>query len=127
MVPQYCGGMDFVKVDAMWKRMVMPSTLMLEDICQIFPSSRLHDLGCQRLAVDLSARREGAEHLYHPPRDRDDEENPNVEEDFQILKVISPNPQGNLDDHPKRMVHNLPKYIPVIFGDHDVNNHLSLG
>ena len=107
----------------MWKCMVIPSTLMLEEICLYFfhhisPNSHLHDLGCQRLAADLTARHEGAQHLYHPSRDGDgnDKENPNVEEDdLHILKVISPNFEGNLGDHSQRVVQDLPKCIPMIF------------
>ena len=90
--------------------------------------SRLRDLDCQRLVADLTARREGAQHLYHLLENGNDKENLGIEEDdLHIVKVISPNPEGNLDDHPQKMVHDLPKYIPMIFGDHDVYNHLLLG
>ena len=132
MVPQYCGGMDSMRADAIWKCMVMPSTLMLEDICQIFfhhtsYGSCLRDLGCQRLVADLTVKCKGAQHLYHPLGDGNDKGNPGVEEDdLHIVKVISPNLEGNLNNHPQKMVQDLSKYILVIFGNHDVNNHLSL-
>ena len=45
--------------------MVSPTTLMLDDICEIFflhtnPGSSLWDLGYQQLATDLIATQEGA-------------------------------------------------------------------
>ena len=48
------------------------------------PSSRLRDLGCQKLAVDLTASREGVEHLY----DVHDNEN----------EEVNVPPQGNIID-----------------------------
>ena len=75
------GGMDSIRANAMWKCMVLPST-MLEDVCQIFFyhtsfGSYLYDLGYQRLVVDLIATCEGAKHFYHPPQD---EENAKVQD-----------------------------------------------
>jgi hypothetical protein len=64
VVPQSCGGMDSIRAAAMWKCMVCPATLQMEDICHIFflhtdPGSRLRDLGRQRLTADLTATCQG--------------------------------------------------------------------
>ena len=77
--------------------MVMPSTLMLEDICHFFSTKLvLVPIYVIWVARELQLICEGAQHLYHPPRDGDDEKNANVQEenanveedDLQILKVI---------------------------------------
>ena len=70
----------------------------------------------------MTATHEGAKHLYHPPKDN--EENANVQDVAPPL--VSLNSKGNLGDiQPQRRAKELPKYIFVIFGDCNINNHLS--
>jgi hypothetical protein len=69
VVPVRQGGMDYKRAAALWKCMISPSTLEMDDICQIFfenttPGSRLRELGRQQLATDLNGAREGALHDY---------------------------------------------------------------
>ena len=76
VIPRTCGGMDYVRAVAMWKCMVSPSTLTIDDVCQkkflhTNPGTRLRDLGCQQLAADLTAACEGAPHIYNIPLEDD--------------------------------------------------------
>ena len=46
--------------------------MTIDDVCQIFflhtnPGTRLWDLGCQQLAAELTATREGAPHIDNIP------------------------------------------------------------
>ena len=71
--------------------MVLPSILMLEDICWIFfhhtsLGSCLCDLGYQRLAANLTRIHEDAKHLYHP---LGDEENANDQDVATPLRCFS--------------------------------------
>lgn len=148
IVPHTCRGMDSVRAAAMWKCMVSPFTLMLEDVCQIFfyhtnLGSRLRDLGCQRLAADLTASREGAEHLYDIHDNENEEVNVSVEGNIidlttsqslnawnsiesQKLDVLCPNVESGWDSiQSPNLVDELPQYIAVYVGNHDSENHLS--
>ena len=143
VVPRTCGGMDSVRAAAMWKCMVSPSTMMLEDVCQIFfnhtsPSSCLRDLGCQQLAADLTTSREDVEHIYDVHEGEDEEDNiapqgnmknstnSQVHNDI-VVDVPSSNVESGWDSiHSPRFVDELLRYIPIFVDNHDLENHLSL-
>ena len=61
--------MEYNKVAALWKCMINPQAIEMDDVTQIFfehtnPGSHLVDLGWQRLVASLNDAREGAEHDY---------------------------------------------------------------
>ena len=148
IVPHTYGGIDYVRPTTMWKCMVSPSTLMLEDVCQIFfnhtnPSSCLRDLGCQRLATDLTASREGAEHLYNVHDNENEELNVPSQGNIinltisqfqnawdsiesQNLNVPCSNIESRWDSiQSPNLVDELLQYIVVYVGNNDSENHLS--
>ena len=59
------GGMEYNRAAALWKCMINPQAIEMDDVTQIFfehtnPGSRLADLGRQRLAASLNDARERA-------------------------------------------------------------------
>ena len=117
--------------------------MTLEDVCQIFFNhtslgSRLPDLGCQRLAADLTTSREDVQHIYDVDEDEDEEDNVDPQGNMKnstnsqvqnniVVHVPSSNVESGWDSiHPLRFVDELPQYIPVFVGNHDSENHLSL-
>ena len=65
--------------------------------------------------------------MYDIPRE--DEENIIVEGEMALptnSQDLCPNSQAPLcTSEPQKVPEELPQYIPIFLGDHDVNNHLS--
>ena len=105
--------------------------------------SRLKDLGCQRLAVDLIAYREGTEHLYDIHDNENEEVNVPLQGNIidlttsqsqnawdsiesQNLDVPCSNVESGWDSiQSPNLVDELSQYIVVYVGNHDSKNHLS--
>jgi len=69
VLPIRQGGIEYTRASLLWKCMMHPKTIDMDDVTQIFfehtnPRSRLADLGWQRLANHLDDTREGAQCDY---------------------------------------------------------------
>ena len=69
VLPVHQGGMEYNRAAALWKCMINLQAIEMDDVTQIFfehtnPSSRLADLGRQRLTASLNDAREGTKHDY---------------------------------------------------------------
>ena len=63
------GGMEYTRASTLWKCMMQPDTVNMDDMTQFFfeytnPRSRLANLGRQRLAIALNEAQEGAQCDY---------------------------------------------------------------
>jgi len=63
------GGMEYTRASSLWKCMMHPGTIDMDDVTQIFvehtnPGSCLADFGQRRLANQLDDAREGAQCDY---------------------------------------------------------------
>ena len=101
------------------------------------------NLGCQRLAVDLTASKEGAKHLYDVHDNEDEEDNVPLQGNIidlttsqsqnawdsiesQNLDVPSFNVESGWDSiQSPNLIDELSQYIALYVGNHDSGNHLS--